>query len=281
ASPREHGGPGVGGLAAQQEPGAAREDGAQRGGDSGWSPPSRSRQYAAALADICAAWLGGGTGRPARPLFVVNVDLAQVQLNSDGTVALAVRGDLPRISAAALERLVNDADLKAVLFDGARPLAASRKTRMRDIPQATRTAIAARDRGCRFPGSPDPLAHTDIHHLKERSRGGDHSPDNLAALSRRFHTLVHERGWTLILHPDSGQITARRGERAWTSMPKGTRLAQPEDPADAVGLGEPAAEVRGRPPDPARPSPGRGPGDDASNGHDPPMAYPRDPSLPF
>lgn len=108
-----------------------------------------------------------------------------------------MRGGLPRISAAAAEALAAAADVRAVLFDGARPLAVSGKVNAANIPANTRFAVRARDRGCRFPGSPDPLAHTDVHHLVERARNGSHHPDNLVALSRRFHTLTHRHGWWL------------------------------------------------------------------------------------
>ncbi|MBA2529093.1 MAG: HNH endonuclease, partial [Euzebyales bacterium] len=109
-----------------------------------------------------------------------------------------------------------------VLFDGARPLAVSKKVRAAAIPADTRLAVHARDRGCRFPGSADPLAHCDLHHI-ERQRGGDHHPDNLVAVSRRHHTLIHRHGWTLSLNHASGQITAWRGRRRWRSLPRGTR----------------------------------------------------------
>jgi hypothetical protein len=96
----------------------------------------------------------------------------------------------------------------------------------------TRVAVAARDQGCRFPGSSDPIGHTDIHHIRERSQGGDHDPDNLIALSRRHHTLVHRYGWRLLLDPTTGQLTIFRGNRAWRSLPKGTPLARAPDPPD-------------------------------------------------
>ncbi|HUH08403.1 MAG TPA: hypothetical protein VML96_11460 [Egibacteraceae bacterium] len=256
------------------------------GEDGSWSRPSRSRQYAKALAEICAAWLGGGSGKPAKPLYVAGIDLSQVSVRADGTIMLAVRGDLPRISSAALERLANDADLRAVLFDGARPLAASKKVSMASIPEAIRFAVAARDRGCRFPASPDPIAHTDIHHLHERSRGGDHHPDKLAAVSRRFHTLAHDRGWTLILDPDTGQITARRGTRAWMSMPKGTPLAWPDGLPPPTSGSDARGEPRG--PDPGAAHPHEIPAEGylgrerpAAPSGDPPEGYTRDWTLPF
>ena len=86
-----------------------------------WSGTARGRQYAGALQQVCADWLGGDTRRPARPSIVARVDLSQIHARSDGTVDLAVQ---------------------------------------------------ARDRGCRFPGSADPLGHTDLHHMVHREHGG-------------------------------------------------------------------------------------------------------------
>jgi len=200
-----------------------------------WSSTSRGRQYARALGRLCADWLGGDTARPARPTVVVHVDLDQVGVNPSGTVELAVRGPLSRIGGAALEALARDADVRAVLFDGARPLAATAKVSADDICAATRRAVAARDLGCRFPGSADPLGHCDVHHLIEREHGGGHDPDNLAMLSRRFHTLVHRGGWTLRIHPPTGELTATRRGRRWRSLPRGTGLARaPDSPDDTV-----------------------------------------------
>ncbi|MDP8929191.1 MAG: hypothetical protein M3O70_11630 [Actinomycetota bacterium] len=40
--------------------------------------------------------------------------------------------------------------MRVVLFDGARPLAVSSKTRAAQIPAEVRLAVEARDRGCRL-----------------------------------------------------------------------------------------------------------------------------------
>ncbi len=138
-----------------------------------------------------------------------------------------MRGPLPRISARLTDGLAADADVRAVVFDGARPLAVSDKLTATSIPTKTRIAVQARDRGCRFPGSQHPVGHSDVHHLVHREHHGDHHPDNLALLSRRHHTLVHHHGWTLTLEPDSGQITATRGTHTWRSLPRGTPLTSP------------------------------------------------------
>ena len=197
-----------------------------------WSSTGRARQYADALESVCADWLGGAAGGRARPLVVAHVDVSQLSRTPEGVVELAVRGGLPRITAAALEALAASGDVRAVLFDGACPLAVTRKVRADAIPGDTRFAVRARDLGCRFPGSTDPLAHTDVHHAVHREQGGDHLPENLISLSRRFHTLSHRHGWRLRITPETGMVTARRRHRAWRSLPRATPLAGRAEPAD-------------------------------------------------
>ncbi len=209
-------------------PTAAAGDGDGDGdGQAGWSAGPRSRQYATALAQIAADWLGGDTRRPARPLLIAHVQVADLTASAAGTVEVNVRGPLPRISARLTDGLAADADVRAVVFDGARPLAVSDKLTATSIPTKTRIAVQARDRGCRFPGSQDPPGHSDVHHLVHREHGGDHHPDNLALLSRRHHSLVHHHGWTLTLEPDTGAVTATRHTRTFRSLPRGTPLAPP------------------------------------------------------
>jgi hypothetical protein len=223
------------GAAGDTPPGV---DGSPAAGDEERWGTARGRQYAAALGRICAEWLGGGTNRPARPLFVSHVQTRDANVRPSGTVELAVRGPLARLHAATLERLATDADLRTVLFDGAQPLAVSDKVNLSTVPADIRFAVGARDQGCRFPGSQDPLAHTDIHHLVPRARGGTHHPDNLARISRRYHTVIHRHDWVLTLDPSSGQITARRGQRAWHSLPRATRLSPAPDRHDLASAGE-------------------------------------------
>ncbi|GEM_PF-1863623 len=199
--------------------------------DGVWQTPTRrGGQLAAALLRLCGHALGNGPGRPARPLVTVHVDLSQLTAHPDGTLSLGLRGPLSRISWTALEQLASDADLRTVLFDGARPLAASGT---KEIPDKVRLAVAARDQGDRFPGSQDPIAHCDIHHVIERAKGGSHDPDQLLALSRRSHTRVHDHGWTLTLDPATGRTVFACGDLRLSSMPEGTRLARPPDDGPA------------------------------------------------
>jgi 5-methylcytosine-specific restriction endonuclease McrA len=86
------------------------------------------------------------------------------------------------------------------------------------IPAKARALIAARDRGCRFPGCRMPIGFTDVHHVVPREHGGHTIVTNLVALCRRHHTAVHEGGWKLHLHTDA-TVTVKRGRIVHTSDP--------------------------------------------------------------
>jgi hypothetical protein len=179
---------------------------------------------------------------------------------------MRVGGPVPRLTAAAVEALVCDATVQAVLVDGARPLATTDKLAADDIPAKIRTAVEHRDRGCRWPGCNAPLAHCDIHHLVARAMGGTHHPDNLACLCRTDHLRAHGHGWQLELDGATGALAGyRHGARIWTTQPRATPLATaPRDPpTDGDGSGDrdpPATGGDRDPPDdpPDEPPPGRG-----------------------
>src|SRR5829696_1983583 len=86
-----------------------------------------------------------------------------------------------------------------------RPLGVGRKTR--SIPPALRRALAARDRGCRFPGCD--RTHVDAHHIHHWARGGTTDLRNLVQLCRHHHRLVHEGGFAVERRP-GGAIVFRR-----------------------------------------------------------------------
>lgn len=135
--------------------------------------------------------------------------------------------------------------MRAVLFDGARPLAVSSKLRAEKIPDDVRMAVRARDMGDRWPGSNAPLGHTEIHHFKHRADGGIHDVGNLASFTRDVHlNRIHKHGWKVSLDPSTAMITVKRNGRTWRSLPRTVGLARPPDnrPADrSPPRGDPAA----------------------------------------
>jgi len=128
-----------------------------------------------------------------KPHLAVSVDMATLS-KEQGSMAAELEWSQP-IPAETARRLACDAAITPII-DGE----ADHTSRV--VPGATRRALIARDRGCRFPGCDCPPAWTDAHHLKHWADGGATTLDNLILLCRRHHRLVHEEGWTLELAQD-------------------------------------------------------------------------------
>ena len=101
-------------------------------------------------------------------------------------VVAAASHSAPAVVAPALA-------IPAGTMASTRPLSVGRATRT--IPPHIRTALALRDKGCRFPGCDRPPEWTDGHHIKHWADQGPTEIQNLVSLCRRHHRVVHERGW--------------------------------------------------------------------------------------
>ena len=190
---------------------------------------SRAQRRAQALVAIAAEQLNGrrtdGSTIPARPLMVVHVPLDRITTTASGLLEVAVPGSLPTLSATLTDTLSRDADIRAVLFDGARPLAVSHKIHAATVPSDTALAVRARDLGARDPAgrTPTPLSH--IHHLTP----GLHHPDRLVCLSPRGHLrTIHRHGWHGTIEPD-GTVEWTRQDTTTRTRPWHTTL-KPADP---------------------------------------------------
>jgi len=128
-----------------------------------------------------------------KPHLAVSVDMSTLS-KEPGSMAAELEWSQP-IPAETARRLACDAAITPII-DGE----ADRTSRV--VPRATRRALIARDKGCRFPGCDCPPAWTDAHHVKHWADGGATTLDNLILLCRRHHRLVHEEGWTLELAQD-------------------------------------------------------------------------------
>ena len=60
-------------------------------------------------------------------------------------------------------------------------------------------ALIARDRGCAFPGCPDPPEWTEKHHIKPWAEGGPTNLDNLCLLCDHHHDRINTGGWTITM----------------------------------------------------------------------------------
>jgi hypothetical protein len=91
-----------------------------------------------------------------------------------------------------------------------------------EIPVHLRRLAALRDQHCQFPGGCDqPVSACEPHHVVHRSDGGHTSLAGLRYLCWwHHHVLLHQRGWTLLVHPDgTSQVTSPDGKTIHSSRP--------------------------------------------------------------
>ena len=127
----------------------------------------------------------------------VEVPLDSLSGHSTQPATVDVGGAVPVwITSAAVGRLSCDASVRRLVIDPLGiPLDLGREVRV--FTSAQRRALAARDRGCRFPGCFRPARFTDAHHLVPWARGGVSDLANGLLLCRFHHRQVHEGGWRI------------------------------------------------------------------------------------
>ncbi len=191
---------------------------------------TRPQRRAAGLVTLAETFLAGSRPGAAKPSLLVTVDLATITATAAGVLDLQVPGGVaPMLTARTLDALAADADVRAVVCDGHRPLTVTAKRTATDMPADVRTAVLARDVVDRFPGSDRPIQH--VHHTRPQADGGDHHVDRLVGLSDRSHGIVHDHGWVCRHDPDTGVLTITRHGVTWRSIPQTTPLA-PTPPGD-------------------------------------------------
>ncbi len=123
-------------------------------------------------------------------------------------------------------RIACDAQVTALLLDAGGTVVDLGRTQRLFSPRQRRL-LAARDRGCRFPGCDRPPAHTDAHHVIPWLVGGPTDVANAILLCRHHHRQVHEGGWVLHLQSPA---TGTHGPLTFTG-PDGQRLtSRPRPP---------------------------------------------------
>ena len=181
-------------------------------------PRSRAQQRAEALRRVCLSFLGGGDPRRARPRLIALLDTAVHDGDIDRVeILLRTVGGRVRVSAETGQRVACDGVVQPVVVKGAVPLAVGGS--YDPISRALRTALIARDGGCRFPGCTAPVQWCDVHHIVASSRGGPTSEANTGLFCRPCHVLIHEGGWRVKLNADRS-VTARRGRWQFISQPR-------------------------------------------------------------
>lgn len=181
--------------------------------------PSRAKQRLDALVRISEAFLGGGHTGQARPRVIATLNVHELAQNGRDSARIlwSLAGRPARLTALATETMLCDATFIPVAFDGPRPVAVG--DAQAPITSKLRTALAARDGGCRFPGCRAPVAWCDAHHVRARIEDGPTVIDNLLLLCRRCHRRVHRFRWRITLQAD-GTIEFRRPGRTYSSTPR-------------------------------------------------------------
>ena len=112
-----------------------------------------------------------------------------------GAAPAEVESSLP-VSTRTLERIACDSTVSRVLLAGSVVTDVGRATRV--VSGATRRALKARDRGCRWPGCERQVGWVNAHHIEFWGRGGQTRLNNLVLLCYYHHRLVHEGGWQVL-----------------------------------------------------------------------------------
>jgi hypothetical protein len=168
----------------------------------------REQRYADALVELCAHRLDQGeipqTASQRAHLQVTTTleTLADLVGAPAGEIEFA-----GLVAAPTVQRLACDATITRVLVNAASQVIDVGRTE-RVVQGATRRALNARDRGCRWPGCDRPASWTVAHHVRQWGGGQFGATDlpNLVLVCRHHHWLVHEGGWTLVHTSENGVL---------------------------------------------------------------------------
>lgn len=151
-----------------------------------------------AMLELGARLLRSGTlpdagGTPVSVIVHLDSDQLDTQTGPAPTgTAHTDRGDT--IGMPALLRLADGCDLITTVHAANGALLCLARTR-RTASVAQRRALAARDRGCSFPGCTRPASWCEAHHVIPWLAGGPTDLDNLCLLCKWHHREFERRGW--------------------------------------------------------------------------------------
>ena len=164
--------------------------------------PDAGQRRALALTTLCRDELdqhpmvasAAGTGEPAprgrrEPLLMVvaNNPIAEASGFEQGVAVLAGG----RVGPGTVDLIQCSGRIEAITVAG-RDI--TRHGSISAVRPGLRRAVLARDEGCTIDGCVSSY-RLEVHHILERSRGGDHSPENLTTLCWwHHHVAVHRRG---------------------------------------------------------------------------------------
>jgi len=162
----------------------------------GPDPRSPGQRLHDALADAAGLVLSGSGlppsgGTPATVLLTMTLDQLETRT---GLVTTAHGGTL---SVTEALRLAGQANVVPVVLDSTGILAYGQARRTATVGQ--RYALAARDKGCCFPGCDAPPGWTQVHHILPWALGGGTDLDNECLLCGHHHREHEKRGWRVIM----------------------------------------------------------------------------------
>jgi hypothetical protein len=101
------------------------------------------------------------------------------------------------VSIGTVERHICDRGALPIQFDPAGQVVNLGHTQRR-FTSRQKTALAARDGGCRFPGCSRPPSWTEAHHIDHWQHGGRADVADGILLCRHHHLLLHDNGWRIV-----------------------------------------------------------------------------------
>ncbi|MEO9237613.1 MAG: DUF222 domain-containing protein [Jatrophihabitantaceae bacterium] len=101
-----------------------------------------------------------------------------------------------KLTATQALRLADEASITWVVHNSSGGIVNHGRTQ-RLATEAQTLALIGRDRGCAFPGCPDPPEWSEKHHIKPWREGGTTDLNNLVLLCRPHHRIIDTHGWTI------------------------------------------------------------------------------------
>jgi hypothetical protein len=132
-----------------------------------------------------------GAQRPAVRVLVTDRDLARRAGHGE------IEGQTSPISIGTVDRQICDRGALPIQFDHAGQVVNLGRTQRR-FTSRQKTALAARDGGCRFPDCSRPPSWTEAHHINHWQHGGRSDVADGVLLCRHHHLLLHDNGWQVV-----------------------------------------------------------------------------------
>jgi hypothetical protein len=135
----------------------------------------------------------GGERTPARAHLFVNVDAHKLTGGDTAQGVCEIKGVGP-VPVATAQELMGDALLTILVKKGV-DVTTIAHDGTKTMPAALRRSVLARDPECVVDICSAPTS--EVHHIEQRSDGGEHSTKNCVGTCGWCHDLIHYHGYTL------------------------------------------------------------------------------------